>query len=309
MHLRAARLDAGAAVGVVHRVQDGAVLHRAAIDEQVLRAAGRAVGGQRGGQPGQTNPGRLLAHLDQPRPIPVDLEEPVGEARHRRVVEEAARTASQPEAHLGAREGELRQRARDVPGLGTVRLQELAPGRNVVEEIADLDGGALRQSGLGHPRLRAAVDADLDAARRAAGAGAQPQVRHRRDARQRLAPEAERGDGGEIAEAADLAGRMALDGQLRIGGSHPLAVVLDADQPLAAQLQRHRHAPGARVERVLDELLDGRGGTLHHLASRNLVGKPGREPVDPAHVPPATGARARPARRPAVRSARGTATR
>ena len=312
VHLGAARLDGGAAVGVVHRVQDGAVLDRAAVDEQVLRTADRPVGGQRGGQTGEPHPRRLLAHRDQPRPIPVDLEETVGERLHRRVVEERARAAPQPEADRGVREGDLRQGARDVAGLGPVRLEELAPGRHVVEEVADLDGGPLRQPGRGHPRLVPAVDRHLDAARRAAGARPQPQVRDRGDARQRLAPEAERGDGGKVPEGADLAGGVALDGQLRVVGRHPLAVVLDADQPLAAQLQRHRHPHGAGVEGVLDELLDRRGGPLDHLAGRDLVGQTGRQPVDPAHrssAGSATGARARPARRPAARSARGTATR
>ena len=272
VHLGATRLNGGPAVGVVHRVQDGAVLHRAAVDEQMLHATGRPVGGQRGGQPGQPNPRRVLPHLDQGRPIPVDLEEPVGEAGHRRVVEEGARPAPQPKPDLGVGEGELRQGTRDVPGLGSVRLQELAPGRDVVEEVAHLDAGAFGKPDLHHPRPVPAVDADLDAARRAAGARTQPEVRHRGDARQRLAPEAEGGDSVEIAKAADLAGGVALDGQLRVGGGHALAVVLDANQALAAQLQGHRHPAGARVEGVLDELLDRRGGALHHLPGRDLVG-------------------------------------
>ena len=309
VHLGAARLDGGAAVGVVHRVQDGPVLHRAAVDEQVLGAAGRPVGGQRRRQTVQPDPRRLLAHLDQPRPIAVDLEEPVGEGRHRGMVEQRARAAAQPKTHLDMGEGKLRQRARDVAGLGPVGLEELAPRRHVVEEVANLDGGALGKPGRGHPRPVPAVDRHLDPARRAAGARAQPQVRHRRDARQRLAPEAERGDGGEIIEAADLAGRVALDRKLGIGGGHALAVVLYANHPLAAQLQRHGHPDGAGVEGVLDQLLDRRGGALGHLAGRDLVGQPGRQPVDPAHRRPATGVPGRPARRPAARSARGTATR
>jgi len=105
----------------------------------------------------------------------------------------------------------------------------------------------------------------------------------RGDARQCLPAKTERRDGGEILRAPDLAGRVALDGQLGVRRSHSLAVILDADQPFAAQLQGHRYAHGARVESVLDQLLDCRRGALDHLAGCNLVGKPGRQPVDLAH--------------------------
>ena len=42
-----------------------------------------------------------------------------------------------------------------------------------------------------------------------------------------------------------------------------------------------RVAPG--VERVLDQLLDDRGGTLDDFAGGDLIGEMKREPVDPGH--------------------------
>jgi len=110
----------------------------------MLGTAGRPLGGQRRRQTVQPNPRRLLPHLDQTRPIPVDLEEPIGEGRHRGIVEERPRTAPQPEPHLGIGERELRQSTGDVARFCTIRLQELAPGRHVVEEVANLDDGTHR---------------------------------------------------------------------------------------------------------------------------------------------------------------------
>ena len=100
-------------------------------------------------------------------------------------------------------------------------------------------------------------------------------MRHRGDARQRLAAEAERRDRAEIVGAADLARRVPLDRQPRVLRLHPLAVVLDADQLLAAELDRDGDAARAGVERVLDQLLDDRGRPLDDLAGGDLVGEVG----------------------------------
>jgi hypothetical protein len=62
-----------------------------------------------------------------------------------------------------------------------------------------------------------------------------------------------------------------LESEARVGRRHPGAVVLDADQRLAAQLDRDRDAPGARVEGVLDQLLHDRGRAFDDLARGNLV--------------------------------------
>ncbi len=80
----------------------------------------------------------------------------------------------------------------------------------------------------------------------------QAEVRDRCDARQRLAAETERRDRGEIVGAADLARRMPLQAQPRILRIHAEAVVFDANQLLAAVLDGHGNARGARVDRVLD---------------------------------------------------------
>ena len=67
-------------------------------------------------------------------------------------------------------------------------------------------------------------------------------------------------------------------------GVHPLAVVFDADELLAAELDGDGDAARAGVERVLDQLLDDRGRTLDDLAGGDLVGEVRRQAMNLAHA-------------------------
>ena len=119
-------------------------------------------------------------------------------------------------------------------------------------------------------------------------AGAQHEVRHRRDARQRLAAEPERANRAEILGLGDLARRMTLDRKPRVLRIHPLAVVFDPQQFLPAELDRHRDPRRAGVERVLDQLLDHRGRTLDDFAGGDLIGEVERKAMNPCHMVSAT---------------------
>ena len=94
----------------------------------------------------------------------------------------------------------------------------------------------------------------------------------RRDRGKRLAAETERGDADQIGRAPDLAGGVAVQREDRVLPSHAGAVVAHRDERLAALLQLDPHVARAGVERVLHQLLDHRGGPLHHLARGDLVG-------------------------------------
>ena len=87
-------------------------------------------------------------------------------------------------------------------------------------------------------------------------------------------------DRGEIRRVANLAGGVPLERELGVLARHPLAVVLDDDEPLSAEFDRDTDACGPGVNRVLDELFHHRRRTLDDLASRDLVGKVGWEAVD-----------------------------
>ncbi len=82
---------------------------------------------------------------------------------------------------------------------------------------------------------------------------------------------------------------MPLETEPRIVWLHPDAVVFDADELLAAVLDRHRHARRAGVDGVFDQLLDDRGRTLDDLTSGNLVGKVVGQPLNAAHKTEAEG--------------------
>src|SRR5205085_8746847 len=73
---------------------------------------------------------------------------------------------------------------------------------------------------------------------------------------------------------------MALEREPRILRLHPFPIVFDLDLLLAAELDVNPDASRARVERVLDELLDDGRGAFDDLARRYLVGKISRKEMD-----------------------------
>ena len=66
-------------------------------------------------------------------------------------------------------------------------------------------------------------------------------------------------------------------------GIHALAVVFDANQPLAAELRGNDDAARAGVEAVLDQFLDDRCRAFDYLAGRDLIGEVNRQPLDLRH--------------------------
>src|SRR5690606_14674963 len=103
-------------------------------------------------------------------------------------------------------------------------------------------------------------------------AGDERQAADGGDGGQRLPAKAERGDALQVVHAAELARGVAAEGQLHLAGANAGAVIGDADQALAALLDLDGNRASPRVERVLDELLHHRGGTLDHLPGGDLVG-------------------------------------
>src|SRR5207249_6855385 len=62
-----------------------------------------------------------------------------------------------------------------------------------------------------------------------------------------LAAEAERRYADQVGGIADLAGRVARQGELRVPAAHPFAVVAHPNQGLAAVLDLDADRPGTRV--------------------------------------------------------------
>ena len=65
---------------------------------------------------------------------------------------------------------------------------------------------------------------------------------------------------------------------------HALAVVLDANQLLAAELDGDRDPRRTRIERVLDQFLDHRGRPLDDFAGGNLIGEVQGKAVNATHL-------------------------
>jgi hypothetical protein len=133
--------------------------------------------------------------------------------------------------------------------------------------------------------IQGALAAHLPAVFLARGAGSQRQSRDRQQARQGLAAETERAHALEVLEAGDLAGGVALQCQRELAARDAVPVVAHPDQGQAAQFQLEVDAPGARVEAVLEQLLDRGGRPLNHFAGGDLVDELFWEDLDaPRHA-------------------------
>ena len=248
--------------GDAHRVSERPVAYPPTVQEEVLAAGG-------------------------PRPDPspevqavrrrLDRRRGGGEPAADRLVEPArfaagskcgASVVPQPERDVRAGEGEAAHRIDRVLELGTLRSQEPPPGRNVVEKVLDVHRGSPRVAG----RLRvASVSPNPPAGRFARDPRGKGQPRNRRDARERLTPEAEARDAEEIVDRGDLARRMTFEREGEVPAPDPAPVVGDPNPPGAARLEVDRHRARPRVQAVLDELLDHRRRALDHLPGRELA--------------------------------------
>src|SRR5262249_13196511 len=87
------------------------------------------------------------------------------------------------------------------------------------------------------------------------------------------------------AENRQFRGRMPLDCEREFCRRHAVAIILDHDEIGTAVRGSNVDAPGARIERVLDEFLHRARRPLHHLACGDAVDRPLGEAAD-RHQPP-----------------------
>jgi hypothetical protein len=73
---------------------------------------------------------------------------------------------------------------------------------------------------------------------------------------------------------------MALDGERQLVCRHAAAVIGNRDQPAPAVLQCDIDARGACIDRVFNQFLDCRGGTLDDLARGDAVNEDRRQKTD-----------------------------
>ena len=168
------------------------------------------------------------------------------------------------------RHGEPLDGVRHGGGLGAIAFQEFQACRHGREQVPDLDGRAALARGRPHVAYGTRLDDEPERRSLMLMTRCDLEARHGSDRWQRLPPETEGRDGEEIL-VGELRGGMALDRQREVVGAHAAAVIGNADETAPAGLDDDIDARGAGIERVLDELLDGRGRPLDHLASGDAV--------------------------------------
>ena len=192
------------------------------------------------------------------------------------------------ELDVGTRERELDDEIVDARALRVIRLEEFLARRRIEEEVLYLDRRADIAARLDEVRLLAARDGYARAEVVTLAARQEREARDGRDRRQGLAAEAQRADGIEVTDFADLARRMAQDREVRILRAHAPAIVRHAHEARAARHDLDLDAGRARIHRILDELLDDRRRPLHDFASRNLVDGIVVKYMDHRHALPAS---------------------
>ena len=278
----------GAAQGALQQ----AVLHRAAVDEQILVLA---VAARIGGQARKARQADLIADVVDQQGIGLEIAaEDGGEAAQAPPIprvfggqaQDGAALDVEGEADGLVRHGLSAQLLGNGHGLGALGLHEFEPGGGGVEQVAHLDPGAVRPGEGGGAGRGDAATLDAQGMGVAAGGWAtgQRQPGDGADGGQGLAAKAQGVDAQQVDIARivglELGRRVALDGQFQLVRGHAVAVVGDQDAGQAAALDLHLDAGGAGVEGVLDQFLDGTGRALDHLAGGDAVDGLGGKAAD-----------------------------
>ena len=215
------------------------VLHRAAVDEQILVSGVAPTVGRQARVARQAD---IVPRLIDKQGIGLEVAaQQGGEALQppdiagvfRRQAQGGFAIEVEGEGDAFVRHGLTLDLFRDGHGLGALGLHEFEPGGGGVEQVADLDAGAVRtgETGGRDRPLVAALDGDgvgVAAVARAAGDG---QPGDRADRGQGLAAKAERVNAQQVDVARviglELGGGVALDRQGQLVGRHAVPVVGD----------------------------------------------------------------------------------
>ena len=273
-------------VGLLDRVGQAARLHRTVVDEEEDAVAAGAMVRRRRGQPLHPQP-RLYRLPGEGEGGGGGLSSPEF-VQHTAAIALAAaaeeRTAvhGQGDRHRGPGESGLGADARDRRPLAAGAAQELAAGGLAAEEVAHLDRGPQGRACRFDRPGEAAAQGEAGAQIGTRDAAETIDLGRRRDAGQRLPAEAEAAQSEQVVRLAQFGGGVALEGERQLIGGDAAAVIGEGDQPQPGLLGRDGDAGGARIERVLDQLLHHRGGALDHLARRDLRRHRGRQRADVA---------------------------
>jgi len=262
-------------IGLAHRVRDDPVAHRPAVDVEILQVGLAPGAGRRPEQAAQAHAGGVHRDLDggpdesgiEQLRQPQRIERPARGLQH----QHRAAVVAEPETDARPAQGNGAQPVLDVAELGALGAQELAPRRDVEEQVADLDRGADRVRRRRRRADATVLGVDPPAVVVAGGARDQGETGDRGDRGQGLAPEAQAGDPQQVVEVGDLGGGVAGQGQGQLPGRDADAVVAHPHQPGTAGLDLDLDAVGAGIQGVVQQFPDHGGRPLHHLAGGDLV--------------------------------------
>src|SRR5450755_691316 len=165
---------------------------------------------------------------------------------------------------------QLMQERGDPSELRAPTLEELSANRREGEEIAHRHTRARRRRSWRGCRRRDAGCFDARAHLVAMSPRYDFQPARCGDAGKTFTAEAKRANGEEIIGDAQFAGRVPLQGDRQILRPYAAAVIRDRDRYAPAFHKLDAHRGGARVQTVLDELLDDRDRSLYDLAGGYL---------------------------------------
>ncbi len=264
------------AVGEAHRARDELVAQWSAVQEEVLLVRLAACVGRHAEPAVQPQTRALVIKLQRVRDeLLAEHGRDAGILRalipRRRMIGERAARRGEPEPYVEAAQRESLDQPLDLAELGPLGAQELAPRGHVEEEVTHLDRRPGRMRLRRRPAERAVHHRHRGRDLCVRGPRDNRRVRHRGDARQRLATETERAHGLEILDAADLAGGVTREREREFVRGDAGAVVAHAAQLRPAALDFDVDRACAGIEAVLDQFLDHGRGALDDLARRDLV--------------------------------------
>ena len=259
-------------IGAAHGAHQQAVLHRAAIDEEVLVIGHAPVESRQAGNACQ--PRRPARHIDGNAIFGQFARNDAGDAGRQFLPrldgKGAAAVMVQREAHLRPGHGQAADNIQAGGIFGPRRTQELAPRRYLAEQVLHPDAGAGRKRSGALFRHYAMVHHAAPAFAGRARAAFDGQPCDRGDGRQRLAPEAQSHHAFDMI-VGQLGRGVPFQRQCHVGRRHAAAVVRNLDQGKATFGQPDSDVGGSGIQRVLDQFLQRGGGPFHHLAGGDAV--------------------------------------
>ena len=147
-------------IGPAHRADQKPVLHRTAVDEQVLVIGHTPVEGRQTGHAGQ--PHRAALQVDHHPVLGQFARDQLGNASRERLPalhrQHAAAIVFEREAHFGPGHGKAAHNIEASSVFAAWRAEELAPRRDLAEQVLDPDARARWQGGGTVSHLLAVVD-------------------------------------------------------------------------------------------------------------------------------------------------------